>query len=364
MRFTGQVAIVTGAARGIGLAIAEALAAEGAKVALFDLDLQEAQRQAERLTAGGSEACAYAVDVAEAAQVQAAVEAVVARWGRIDILVNNAGVPGPSAPLWEVTDAQWRRTLAIDLDGVFYCCRAVVPVMLQQGYGRIVNVASIAGKEGNPNLAPYSTAKAGVIGLTKSLGKELATRGVIVNAVTPAVIETDILKDVKPEVVQYMVSRIPMGRVGDPEEAADLIAYLLSDRARYITGTAVNLENLRRIMNLRLEETLDLVAQDVDKAGLLPHLRAGVLLCGGGARVPGLLKLAEQIFELPVALGRTSSISGLKSALDQPEFAAPIGLVKFASLKARSRAGQRSGWLRVKRFFREVFSPAATEEAS
>lgn len=129
-------------------------------------------------------------------------------------------------------------------------------------------------------------------------------------------------------------------------------------------GTAVNLENLRRIMNLRLEETLDLVAQDVDKAGLLPHLRAGVLLCGGGARVPGLLKLAEQIFELPVALGRTSSISGLKSALDQPEFAAPIGLVKFASLKARSRAGQRSGWLRVKRFFREVFSPAATEEAS
>jgi NAD(P)-dependent dehydrogenase (short-subunit alcohol dehydrogenase family) len=245
MRFAGQVAIVTGAARGIGLAIAEALATGGAKVALFDLDLQEAQRQAERLTAGGSEAYAYAVDVAEAAQVQAAVEAVVARWGRIDILVNNAGVPGPSAPLWEVTDAQWRRTLAIDLDGVFYCCRAVVPVMLQQGYGRIVNVASIAGKEGNPNLAPYSTAKAGVIGLTKSLGKELATRGVIVNAVTPAVIETDILKDVKPEVVQYMVSRIPMGRVGQPHEVAALVAWLASRECSFSTGAVFDISGGR-----------------------------------------------------------------------------------------------------------------------
>lgn len=128
------------------------------------------------------------------------------------------------------------------------------------------------------------------------------------------------------------------------------------------SGTVVNLENLRRIMNLRLEETLGLVAQDLDNAGLLPHLRAGVFLCGGGARVPGLVKLAEQVFELPVALGHTRSVSGLKSALDQPEFAAPIGLVKFASLKARSRAGRRSSWHRVKRFFREVFSPAATQE--
>jgi cell division protein FtsA len=129
-------------------------------------------------------------------------------------------------------------------------------------------------------------------------------------------------------------------------------------------GTAVNLENLRRIMNLRLEETLDLVAQDVANAGLLPHLRAGVFLCGGGARVPGLARLAEQVFELPVSLGRTSAISGLKSALDQPEFAAPIGLVKFASLKVRSRTGNRSSWHRFKRFLRDVFAPTATPEES
>ena len=193
---SGRVAIVTGAARGIGLAVATRLLEDGCRVVFADLDGAEAERQAGLLDGPGDRTMAIVVDVTSPVSVQLAVTATVDRWGSVDLLVNNAGIAGRSLPLPDLTDDDWRSVLAIDLSGVFYFCRAVVPHMLDKGWGRIVNIASIAGKEGNPNAIPYSAAKAGVIGLTKALAKELATKGILVNAVTPAVIETDILRQV------------------------------------------------------------------------------------------------------------------------------------------------------------------------
>ena len=169
----------------------------------------------------------------------------VERFGGIDILVNNAGIAGGSKPSWEFTPDEWRQVIEIDLTGVFLCCRAVVPVMRPRGWGRIVNIASIAGKEGNPNAAHYSAAKAGVIGFTKALGKELATSGILVNCITPAVIETDILKQITPQHVEYMRSKIPMGRFGKKEEAAALVAWLCSDECSFTTGGVFDLSGGR-----------------------------------------------------------------------------------------------------------------------
>ena len=216
---SGRVAIVTGAARGIGLAIAQRLLADGARVALFDID--EAAVSAAATDLGSVDAVLpIRVDVTDEAEITAGVEQTVARWGRLDILVNNAGIAGPAKPTWEYTEAEWRRVIDIDLISVFLMCRTVVPRFLEAGGGKIVNIASISGKEGNPNMSAYSSAKAAVIGFTKSLGKELATRNVVVNAVTPAVIETEILTQLTPAAVEYMVSRIPMSRTGRPEEVA------------------------------------------------------------------------------------------------------------------------------------------------
>src|SRR5690606_22510768 len=175
------------------------------------------------------------------ASVEACVRNVEARHGRIDILVNNAGIAGRAAPLTEVTDQDWDDMIRIDLTSVFLCCRAVLPGMLARGRGRIINVASIAGKEGNPNMVPYSTAKAGVIGFTKALAREVAQKGIYVNAVAPAVIETPILQQLTPEQVQYMVQRIPLGRVGQPHEVAALIAWLASDECSFTTGQCVDI---------------------------------------------------------------------------------------------------------------------------
>jgi 3-oxoacyl-[acyl-carrier protein] reductase len=241
-RLSGRRAFVTGAARGIGLAIAARLLAEGAQVALADIDLAQARREAQRLGDGVVE---VRVDVADPASVEDAVRGTLDRLGGLEILVNNAGIHGPSVPTWDLTTEDWQRVLAIDLSGVFYCCRAVLPHMRAQRYGRIVNVASIAGKEGNPNALPYSTAKAGVLGLTKALAKEVAREGILVNAVTPAVIETDILKQVSPEHVQYMVSRIPLGRVGQPAEVAALVAWLCSDECSFSTGAVFDISGGR-----------------------------------------------------------------------------------------------------------------------
>jgi NAD(P)-dependent dehydrogenase (short-subunit alcohol dehydrogenase family) len=241
----GQVAVVTGAARGLGAAIAARLASDGASVVIADLDLDAGEATAARLRTSEAPALARAVDVSDPASATDLVRWCLGELGRVDILVNNAGITGPAAPVAEYADADWRRVLSVDLDGVFYCARAVVPHMVERGSGRIVNIASISGKEGNPNMAAYSTAKAGVIGLTKALGKELATSGVLVNCIAPAVIETELLAQLTPEAVQYMVSKIPMGRVGRPEEAAALVSWLCSPECTFSTGAVFDLSGGR-----------------------------------------------------------------------------------------------------------------------
>jgi len=242
MSLTGNTALVTGAARGIGLAIATRLAADGARVALLDQD-HDAVEAAARAVGRG--ALALTADVTRANDVDAAVARVEREWGRLDVLVNNAGITGRSFPIWELTDEDWRRVIDVDLTSVFLCCRAAIRVMLRQGRGRIVNIASIAGKEGNPTLVPYSTAKAGVIGLTKALAKEVATRGILVNAVAPAVIGTELLKQMEPSTVELLISKIPMGRVGRPEEVAALVAWLASDECSFSTGAVYDLSGGR-----------------------------------------------------------------------------------------------------------------------
>ncbi|MBI3104695.1 MAG: SDR family oxidoreductase [Candidatus Rokubacteria bacterium] len=242
MSLTDRTALVTGAARGIGLAIARRLAADGARVALLDLDREAAEAAARAV---GGQAIAVAADVTRAAEVEKAVARVLGRWGRLDILVNNAGITGRSFPIWELTDEDWRRVIEVDLTSVFFCCRAAVKAMLPQGTGRIINIASIAGKEGNPTLVPYSSAKAGVIGLTKALAKELATRGILVHAVAPAVIGTELLQQMEKSTVDLLVSKIPMGRVGRPEEVAVLVAWLASDECSFSTGAVHDLSGGR-----------------------------------------------------------------------------------------------------------------------
>ncbi|HKW92907.1 MAG TPA: SDR family NAD(P)-dependent oxidoreductase [Methylomirabilota bacterium] len=242
MASTDRTALVTGAARGIGLAIATRLAADGLRVALLDLDRDAVE------TAGrgiGPRAMALVADVTQAKDVDGAVARVEREWGRLDVLVNNAGITGRSFPIWELSDEDWQRVIDVDLTSVFLCCRAAVKAMLRQGGGRIVNIASIAGKEGNPTLVPYSTAKAGVIGLTKALAKEVATRGIFVNAVAPAVIGTELLKQMEQSTVDLLVSKIPMGRVGKPEEVAALVAWLVSEECSFSTGAVYDLSGGR-----------------------------------------------------------------------------------------------------------------------
>jgi 3-oxoacyl-[acyl-carrier protein] reductase len=238
------VGIVTGGARGIGQAIAARLLGDGASVCLWDIDDAALAEACAALDAPGRVATAK-VDVTRADSVEAGVQAALAAFGKIDLLVNNAGIAGANARLWETTPEEWRRVVEINLNGPFLCCRAVVPQMLKNGYGRIVNIASIAGKEGNPNAAHYSASKAGVIGLTKSLGKELATSNIVVNCITPAVIETDILRQLTQQHVDYMLSKIPMGRFGRKEEAAALVAWLCSEDCSFTTGAVFDLSGGR-----------------------------------------------------------------------------------------------------------------------
>ena len=242
MSVTERTALVTGAARGIGLAIARRLAADGARVALLDLDREAVEAAARSV---GREAMPVVADVTRAADVETAVAQVMGRWGRLDIMVNNAGITGRSFPIWELTDEDWQRVIDVDLTSVFFCCRAAVKAMLPRGSGRIINIASIAGKEGNPTLVPYSSAKAGVIGLTKALAKEVATRGILVHAVAPAVISTELLKQMERSTVDLLIAKIPMGRVGTPEEVAALVAWLASDECSFTTGAVHDLSGGR-----------------------------------------------------------------------------------------------------------------------
>ena len=239
-----RTAIVTGGARGIGQAIATRLLQSGASVALWDRDEAAlAAAKAELSTLGPVHTAA--VDLTDLAAVQNAAASTAAAFGKIDILVNNAGIAGTNSKTWEADPADWRRVIDINLNGPFYCCHSVIPHMLKGGYGRIVNIASIAGKEGNPNAAHYSASKAAVIALTKSLGKELATAGVVVNCVTPAVIETDILKQLTQQHIDYMLSKIPMNRFGQKEEAAALVAWLCSEDCSFTTGAVFDLSGGR-----------------------------------------------------------------------------------------------------------------------
>ena len=242
MRFEGKTGIVTGAARGIGEAIVRRLTAEGARMMIADIDEAAARATA---VAVGERAVAHRLDVTDPVSWDAAVERVSGEWGRLDILVNNAGIAGRSAPATELSVDEWRQVIDLDLTGVFLGCRAALPTMTEAGYGRIVNIASIAGKEGNPNAVPYSAAKAGVIGLTKAIAKEVATKGILVNSVAPAVVETPILAQVSDEHIAYMTSRIPMGRVGQPHEVAALVAFLCSDDLSFSTGAVYDISGGR-----------------------------------------------------------------------------------------------------------------------
>ena len=235
-RFAGRVALVTGGSSGIGAAVARRLHDEGARVASLDLDA-EAPNGVLSLTG----------DVARSADVEAAVARVHGELGPIDVLVCSAGVPGASLPTVDVTDEEWRRVMGINADGVFYSNRAVIPSMVERGYGRIVNVASIAGKDGNPMAGAYSASKAAVIAMTKAIGKDLARTGVIVNCIAPAVIETPILEGITEEHIGYMVERIPMGRMGEPEEVAALICWLASDECSFSTGATYDISGGRAV---------------------------------------------------------------------------------------------------------------------
>ena len=235
-RFAGRVALVTGASRGIGAAVARRLRDEGARVASFDLRAEAPEG-----------VLGIAGDVSRSEEVEAAVARAGDELGPIDILVCSAGVTGASLPTVEVTDEEWRRVMGINADGVFFCNRAVLPDMVERGYGRIVNVASIAGKEGNPMAGAYSASKAAVIGLTKAIGKDVARTGVIVNCVAPAVIETPILDGITQEHIDYMVERIPMGRMGDPDEVAALICWLASEECSFSTGATYDISGGRAV---------------------------------------------------------------------------------------------------------------------
>ena len=231
----GRTAVVTGGARGIGLAIAGRLLDSGANVALWDVDGAAAERAARDLS-GRGQAQDVTVDLTDPDAVDAAAGATRRRFGAIDILVNNAGITGPNKTTWDYAPEEWQQVMAVNLYGVFLCCRALVPGMIEGAYGRIVNIASIAGKEGNPNAPAYSSSKAAVIALTKSLGKELAQSGVLVNCVTPAAVETDIFKQMTEEHIQYMLSKIPLGRFGAPDEVAALVAWLCCEECSFSTG--------------------------------------------------------------------------------------------------------------------------------
>jgi 2-dehydro-3-deoxy-L-rhamnonate dehydrogenase (NAD+) len=242
----GRIAVVTGGARGIGFAAAQKLLASGAAVALWDAD-QAALAGAAVSLKQSDRVRAAVVDVTDEASIATAVDALIADFGKIDILVNNAGITGGNAPLWQLDPAVWRRVIEVNLVGSYLTCRAVVPHMVAEGYGRIVNIASIAGKDGNPNASHYSASKAGLIGLTKSLAKELATSGVLVNCITPAAARTEMFEQMKPEHIDYMLSKIPMNRFVAVEELAAMIAWLASEDCSFSTGAVFDISGGRAV---------------------------------------------------------------------------------------------------------------------
>ena len=241
---SGRKAIVTGGAQGIGRAIVERFLDSGAAVAIWDRDPALAQKTAEALNDKGR-VVAFAVDVTQYADVERARDATIKDLGGVDILVNNAGISGPNVPTWDYPLEAWRNVMSVNLDGPFHCCRAVVPAMIAQKYGRIVNIASIAGKEGNPNAPAYSASKAAVIALTKSLGKELASYDIAVNAITPAAARTAIFDQMTQQHIDFMLSKIPRGRFVTVEEIAALAAFCASAECSFTTGAVFDISGGR-----------------------------------------------------------------------------------------------------------------------
>jgi NAD(P)-dependent dehydrogenase (short-subunit alcohol dehydrogenase family) len=240
----GRVAVVTGGARGIGYAVAERVLRSGGTVALWDIDAAKLKDACEHLSALGAVA-KCSLDLTEDAAVQAATQATVARFGKIDILINNAGITGGNAPTWELDPKAWRRVIEVNLVAPYLTSRSIVPLMRERGYGRIVNVASVAGKEGNPNASHYSASKAGLIGLTKSLAKELATQGILVNCVTPAVAKTDLFSQMTQQHIDYMLAKIPMNRFVEPNEIAATVCWLASEECSFATGAVFDISGGR-----------------------------------------------------------------------------------------------------------------------
>ncbi|WP_345816191.1 SDR family NAD(P)-dependent oxidoreductase [Paraburkholderia sp. PREW-6R] len=242
----GRVVAITGGARGIGYAVAQRALNSGASVALWDADAERlARSQRELSELGRGKVTAVTVELTQEANVAQAVEQTVADHGAIHVLINSAGITGGNGTTWELEPDVWRRVIDVNLIGPYLTCRAVVPHMLKQGYGRIVNISSVAGKEGNPNASHYSASKAGLIGLTKSLGKELATKNILVNAVTPAAAKTEIFDSMSQQHIDYMLSKIPMNRFLLPEEAASLILWLSSEDCAFSTGAVFDLSGGR-----------------------------------------------------------------------------------------------------------------------
>jgi NAD(P)-dependent dehydrogenase (short-subunit alcohol dehydrogenase family) len=241
---SGRIAVITGGARGIGYACAERILASGAAVSLWDRDEAALAAAAARL-GGADRVHSVAMDVADEESTSAAAASSIRALGKVDILVNNAGITGPNRTTWEYAPAEWRAVIEVDLTGAFLCVRALVPHMMTRNYGRIVNMASVAGKEGNPNAPAYSAAKAGLIALTKSLGKELATTGITVNCVTPAAARTDLFSQMTQAHIDYMLSKIPMNRFVEPHEIAALVAWLSSEECSFSTGAVFDISGGR-----------------------------------------------------------------------------------------------------------------------